>query len=151
MHKYSVSTPADVSLVATTAKTVVAIITGATRQCKILRYEVGFGSTTNTDAAVLIEVVRFTGADGTGTSATPTPTIPGQPVAISTAKVNYSVEPSTAVVISTNKITPQPGGTMVIPFDLGNEPQAGISQEIGLRLTAPQAQTTVRATIFFEE
>jgi hypothetical protein len=138
-------------LSAATAKTILAIITGATRRARIFRIELGFGSTTNTDAAVLYEIVRFTGADGTGTSVTPVALDPANPAAISTAKENYSAEPSTPVVLSTGKITPQPGGTLIIPFEPGVEPTAAVSTELGLRLTSPAAQSTVRATIYFEE
>lgn len=128
-----------------------ALITGATRRGRCYRYEIGFGSTTNTDGAVTVEIVRFTGADGTGTAVTPVAVDPANPAAISTAKENYSVEPSTPVVVSTNKITPQPGGTMIVPFEQGNEPIANISQELGIRLTSPQNQSAVRVTMWFEE
>lgn len=151
MHKYSISTAADRSLTATTAKTILAVITGATRRARIFRFEIGFGSTTNTDAAVLYEIVRFTGADGTGTAVTPVALDPANPAAIATAKENYTAEPASAVVLSTGKLTPQPGGTLIVPFEPGVEPTAAISTEIGLRLTAPQNQTTVRATLYFEE
>lgn len=151
MHKYSISTAADRSLSAATPKTVLAIITGATRRARIYRYELGFGSTTNTDGAVLVEIVRFTGADGTGTAVIPVAIDPANPAAISTAKENYSAEPSTAVVLSTNKITPQPGGTIIVPFEPGVEPTAAISTELGIRLTSPAAQSTVRCTIYYEE
>ena len=151
MHLFTISTPSDISLVAATAKTVAAIITPATRQCQIYRVEVSFNSTLVTDPAVLCEIVRFTGADGTGTAQTPANVLAGQPAALCSGKVNYTVEPSTPVPLDTARLSPQQGGTLIIPFDAGRQFQAGVSQEIGLRLTSGSALTGVRATLYYEE
>lgn len=151
MHKYTMSTSAERSLTAATAKTILAWINGSTRRCKMLRFELGFSSTTNTDAAVTYEIVRYS-ADGTGTAVTPVALDPANPAAIGTAKENYTVEPAGGTTAApSGKITPQPGGTLVIPFDLSNEPVAAISTLIGIRLTSPTNQSGVRCTMYVEE
>ena len=151
MHIYTITTAADRSLTAATPKTMLGWINPATRRSRALRFSLGFSSTTNTDGAVTVEIVRFTGADGTGSAVTPVPVDPGNPAAIATAKENYSAEPSTPVVLYTQKVTPQPGGTVEIPFDLAALPTAAVSNILGLRLTAPQSQSGIRATLWVEE
>lgn len=150
MHIYDIITAADVSLVAATAKTVLAWINGATRRSRVLEINVGFNSQTSTDAAVLLELVRFT-TDGTGTAVTPAASDTGNPAAIGTSKYNYSVEPTTATVVWVQRITPQQGGTMVYQIPMTRERVCPISNLIALRMTAAQAQSGVRATMQVEE
>jgi hypothetical protein len=150
MHIYDIITAADVSLVAATAKTVLAWINGATRRVRCLEIQVGFNSQTSTDQAVLIELVRFT-TDGTGTAVTPAASDPGNPAAIGTAKHSYSAEPTTATVIWNTRLTPQQGGTWTYQIPQTRERVCAVSNLIGLRLTSPQAQSNVRAAMQMEE
>jgi hypothetical protein len=151
MHIYRIGTTADVSLGAGVAKTILAWITGATRRAKLLEIQLGFNSQVSTDQAVLVEVVRFT-IDGTGTAVTPVADDPGNPAAIGTAKHSYSVEPTTpTVILPGQRITPQQGGTMILQLPFGREILCGVSGLFGIRLTAPNAQTGVRATMQVEE
>jgi hypothetical protein len=151
MHIYTIGTTADVSLTAATAKTILAWINGATRRSRILEVQLGFNSQTSTDQAVLIEVVRFT-TDGTGTAVTPVALDPGNPAAIGTAKYNYTVEPTTpTIVVPGQRITPQQGGTLIWQLPMTREILCPVSNLIGIRLTAPNNQSGVRATVTVEE
>jgi hypothetical protein len=150
MHIYDIITAADVSLVAATAKTVLAWINGATRRSRVLEINCGFNSQTSTDAAVLLELVRYT-TDGTGTAVTPAASDTGNPAAIGTAKYNYSAEPTTPTVVWVQRITPQQGGTLVYQIPMTRERFCPISNLIGLRMTSAQAQSGVRATMQVEE
>lgn len=150
MHIYDIITAADVSLVAATAKVVLAWINGATRRSRCLEINCGFNSQTSTDAAVLLELVRFT-TDGTGTAVTPAPCDPGNPASIGTAKYNYSADPTTATVLWVQRITPQQGGTLVYQIPMTRERVCAVSNVLGLRMTAAQAQSGVRATMQVEE
>lgn len=150
MHVYTIGTPAT-SLVAATAKTILAWINGATRRCKLLEVQLGFDSQTSTDHAVLIEVVRFT-TDGTGTGVTPAPVDPANPAAIGTAKHSYTVEPTTpTIVIPGQRLTPQQGGTLIWQLPMTREILCSVSNLIGIRLTSPQAQSNVSCTMTVEE
>jgi hypothetical protein len=149
MHIYDVTTAADVSLVAATAKTILSIINGSTRRSRVLEIQLGGFSIVQTDTPMLIELVRFT-TDGTGTSVTPVARDTGNPASIATAKYGYSVEPTTATVLWTTRLSPI-GGTLVIPISPDRFPVNPISNLIALRLTCAQAQSGVRGALCFEE
>lgn len=149
MHIYDVTTAADVSLVAATAKTVLAFINGATRRSRVLEIQIGGFSVTQTDQPVLIELVRFT-TDGTGTAATPVARDPGNPASIGTAKYTYTIEPTVPTVLFSTRLSPI-GGTLFIPMSPDRFPVCPISNLIALRLTAAQNQSGVRASLCVEE
>ena len=151
MHIYETGTAADVSLVATTAKTVLAWITPATRRCRILEVQLGFNSQTSTDQAVLIEVVRWT-TDGTGSAVTPVALDPGNPAALGSAKHSYTIEPTApTILVPGQRITPQQGGTLIWQMPMTRELYCAISNVIGIRLTAPNNQSGVRCSMTVEE
>lgn len=151
MHRYYTGTPADVSLAAGVAKTVLSWICGATRACQILEIHLGGNSIASTDTALLIEVVRFT-TDGTGTAQTPVLQPLGIPVAIGTSKYAYTVEPTVpTVLLPGNRLTPQQGGTLIWQMRQNGELTCPVSNLIGLRLTCAQAQSGIRASFLVEE
>lgn len=148
MHMYTLRS-GDVALVAATAKTVLALITGATRRAKVKELTIAFSSTTQTDAPVLVELVQFD-TDGTGTAATPVAVDRADPAAIATAKSNYTAEPTVnPAVLWETRMTPI-GGTLILQTPLGDEFKFSLSKTYALRMTAPQAQTA-RVVLKFEE
>lgn len=143
---YSAATGAAVALVATTAKTVLSVITPATFGADLTRLRLGFDGITATDKAVLVELVSYT-ADGTGTAGTVNQTAGRSITAGFTSKYNYSAEPTTATVLDSWLLTPI-GGLAVVDF--GSEsPDVAVSTVLGLRLTAPTSAVNCRATMWF--
>jgi hypothetical protein len=147
-HIYTVNNAADVALVAATAKTVIQLVTGATRKIWIKEMAIGFKSVTATDVPVLVQLVRQSTA-GTMTANTPAPDVEGHPAAISTAQEAATAEPTSGVVVKEWLITPI-GGQLVYQLPLGDEVEMAVSSKLGLLVTAPQAQSC-RAYIKFNE
>jgi hypothetical protein len=73
-------------------KTLLTLITPATRRARLKKMIIGF-SGAPADASSKFQLKRFT-TDGTGTAATPNPNDVGEPAALCTSKVNYTVEPT---------------------------------------------------------
>jgi hypothetical protein len=148
MHTYSVPFSA-VALVAATAKVVAAIITPATRRGRIIAVELGARSVTQTHAPMLLELVRFT-TDGTGTSVTPAPLEVANPAALSTAKKNYSADPTGSPVVVWNNALSPIGNTLIKEIPMTREIYAAVSSVLGFRITAPDNQTVDGALIYEE-
>lgn len=152
MPRYKISNASAISLTATTAKTVAAVSTPASRRAKLVGFSVSFNSTTSTNQSVLVEIIRTdaTGA-GTATSATPVPVDQAETAALCSGFVNYSAEPTTITVIDRKLITPV-GGTLIEPFEFLDQPVAAASSRLlGVRLTAPDAQSGIYCTLSYEE
>jgi hypothetical protein len=152
MPRYTITTTSNVSLSAATAKTIAAVSTSATRRAKLVGFEIGFDSTTATDNTVLVEIVRSDGtAAGTATSTTPVAIDQAETAALCSGFTNFTAEPTTLTVLKTVRITPV-GGTVIYPFEFSDCPIANASARVlGVRLTAAQAQSNVRATLTYEE
>lgn len=150
MLRYNINGQGNISLAATTAKTLAAFSTPSTRKARLLGFTVSFDSTTSTDGAVLVEVVRYTGTAGTSTSRTPVALDPDFPAALCTGQVDYTVEPGTPTVLYELRATPV-GGTLIVPFTPDEAPMIDPSQIMGIRCTSPQAQSNVRVSLTFEE
>lgn len=152
MPRYKISNATAISLAAATAKTVAAVSTPASRRAKLVGFSVSFNSTTSTNQSVLVEIIRTdaTGA-GTATSATPVPVDQAETAALCSGFVNYSAEPTTITVIDRKLITPV-GGTLIEPFEFLDQPVAAASSRLlGVRLTAPDAQSGIYCTLSYEE
>jgi hypothetical protein len=144
---YAAPVGAAVALVATTAKTILAVIASGQAGIDLRRLRIGFDGVTATDKAVLVELVRYP-ADGTGTAGTIAQTS-GRAIASTgfTTKYNYSVEPASATVLDKWLLTPQ-GGTVV--YDFGDDgPDAGITDLLAIRCTAPTSAVNATATMWF--
>ena len=153
MHQYGVES-GSVSLVAATAKTVWQWVTGSTRRSRLLEVGFSFVSTTATHIPVLAEL-RIQSTAGTSSAFTPTLSDQTDPAAISTARNVFTVEPTDVSLL-------QPGPWSVTPVGglfVYNWSQSladyniimAVSTRLGLRLTAPDAQTGVRAYGLFQE
>lgn len=140
MPDYTTKAAAAVSLTGTTAKSVLTVITGATRRVRIKRVTIGGLSVTATHAPGTVELVQFD-TDGTGTAATPTSLDAAETAAISTSKANYTVEPSGGAVIrSVFALSPQ-GVTMEKAFGPGEELVVPVSKVLAVRVTMPDNQS----------
>jgi hypothetical protein len=150
MYRYNINGETGINLAAATAKTVAAISTPSTRKARLLGFTAAWNSVTSTDASVLVEIVRYTTATGTGTLRTPRRIDPNQPAALCEGVVNYTAEPTVVEVAYETLATPV-GGTLIMPFVPEEALMAAVSQILGIRLTAPQAQTGMRISLTFEE
>ena len=97
---------------------------------------------------MLVELVQFD-TDGTGTSNTPSADDPAEPAALCSSKYAYTVEPTTNVAVKDSWLVP-PSGTLILQAAELREIRVPVSKVLGLRVTAPQAQTA-RASIKFRE
>jgi hypothetical protein len=143
---------AGAALSAATAKSAVNLISSATKSSRIVEIGVSFDGVTSSAVPVLVELCSSTqGAAGTCTAFTPL-LIRGlsTDAASFTAGINYTVEPTTLVVIKHWYISPLTG--VVLPYPLGREAE-GVStaatarKGMVLRLTAP---AIVNYKVFFE-
>jgi hypothetical protein len=154
MPRYTITTQTNVSLTASTPKTIAAVSTPATRRAKLVGVSVSFDSVTATDGSVLVEIVRSDGtAAGTATSRTPVPIDSAETAALCSGFVNYTAgnEPTAYTVVDEKRITPV-GGTLIEPFDFASQPMVGATNKLlGVRLTSQQALSNVRCTLTYEE
>lgn len=139
-----------VALVAATAKTVVMVVAPATRRAKLKGVSLGFRGVTSTDVPVKVEIVRSTQATaGTSSPQTPIAVDSADPAALCSGAKAFTAEPTVLTAIEEFSVTPT-GGTVILQIPLGDEPNCPVSNGLGVRLTAPQAQT-VDITLHFEE
>lgn len=148
MAQYAVS--GTFALTATTAKTVLRIMTPASRKGILRRIIVTDAQAGATDAGLLARILTG-GTDGTGTSVTPTP-LNAAAACVSTAKANYTVEPTGSPVEVWRTAVPSGGGIDVV-LDGEQGLQVAHSSAIALELTAANTRgsNTVGATLIFEE
>jgi hypothetical protein len=146
---YTVTTGA-VALVAATAKTVAEVTTGAGVTNAWVGFDVTFDGVTATNVPVKVEIVSYTGAS-TGTAFTPL-RANGEAqnvAAVSTAKINDTVEPTTPTVRRTWFIPPTSG--VLWQFPLGREiGYMPVSSIYGIRCTAANG-VNVAINLDFEE
>ena len=139
MSLWAATTSSDVSLSATTAKTVIGIKAPSNAVVYIRNAHVNFESVTASDAVALIELVTGA-ADGTGTSETPVNYNRSHTAASSfTAKSNYTVEPASLTVLKAWQYPVQ--GAVDIPLPLLVPIQTAAGGFVGIRVTTPQAQS----------
>jgi hypothetical protein len=119
------------------AKTVIAITAPAQFGVNWMAYELSFDGSTSTATPARIELCTFTAA----TAGTPgsSPTIvnsAGQRVTTGfTAGSNYSAEPTVLAPFKTFYF-PQYGGTGIVQFTPGQEPDSAVSQGFAIRVTS---------------
>lgn len=153
---YSVSTSADVALVAATAKTVLAVLAPAQFGVDLRGFEIAFDGITTTDKPVLVELCSFTAATNStpGTANTNESANIAQIYgrAITTGFTAFSGSTSEPTVITPFKImrvTPN-GGTYDYDWPLGETPDSPVSQGFLVRCTAPTTAVNVRASLRWE-
>ncbi|HMV67849.1 MAG TPA: hypothetical protein PKA64_13450 [Myxococcota bacterium] len=140
---------ASSGLSAATAKTILAVLAPAQFGVNWLRYEISFDGATSTAVPALIELCSLTGATaGTSTAVTVQQVAGSTITAGFTAGTNYTAEPTVLTAFSAFTL-PVYGGTGIVPFTPGQEPNSVVSQGFAIRVTAPAA-VNARATAWFE-
>lgn len=144
----SVTTSADVALVAATAKTVLQLVAASNHRVRVPRWGVAFEGTTTTAEPVLVRLLRQTTA-GTMSAATPVKTDDSLGETLqTTAQYNASAEPTAGDVLFTWKVHPQTAYEKV--YVMGTEVIIGGGDRLGIECTAP-ANVDCRAFFDFEE
>lgn len=153
---YSVSTSADVALVATTAKTVLAVFAPAQFGVDLRGFEIAFDGVTTTDKPVLVEICACTFATNStpGTANTNETAnivqIYGRSVTTGFSAFSGSTsEPTVQTQWKLLRITPN-GGTYDYDWPLGETPDSPVSNGFTIRCTAPTSAVNVRASVRFE-
>lgn len=137
------------ALAAATAKTVLAVLAPAQFGVNWLRYEISFDGATSTAVPALIELCTLTGATaGTSTAVTVQQVAGSTITAGFTSGTNYTAEPTVLTPFDTFTL-PVYGGTGIVPFTPGQEPNSVVSQGFAIRVTAP-ATVNCRASMWFE-
>ena len=138
------------ALTAATAKTVLAFLAPATFAANWLRYEISFDGATSTAVPAKIELCQLSGATaGTSTAVTVVQVAGVAITAGFTAATNYTAEPTVLTAFSTFTL-PVYGGTGIVPFTPGQEPDSrAVSQGFAIRVTAPAA-VNCTASAWFE-
>ncbi len=153
---YSVSTSADVALVATTAKTVLFVLAPATFGMDLRGFEIAFDGVTTTDKPVLVEICTTTGATnstpGTANTNENANIVQIYGRAVTTGFIAGSActsEPTVLVQWKLLRVTPN-GGTYDYDWPLGETPDNDVSKGFAIRCTAPTNAVNVRASVRFE-
>lgn len=148
MARYELS--GTFALTANTAKTVVRVMTPASRKLTLRRMEIVDRLAGASDSGLLYRLVSA-GTDGTGTTATPTP-LNDAKACLSTAKLNYTVEPTGSPTEVERGAVPAGGGT-VQTYEGDEGIEVPHSSAIALELTGVQARGSdmVGVKFIFEE
>jgi hypothetical protein len=141
-------TPADVALVAATAKTVLQITAPANQRLVITRFGVYFDGVVSSNTPVVVELCRQSTAGAGGTTATPTKHCVGTETLQATGLYGITTEPTTGDVIARYRVHPQQGWQEFEPLD--GRIEVGGGTRLGIRLTAAQI-VNASAQFFYEE
>jgi len=133
------------ALAASTAKTLVQLVTPATCRARLAEFGVSFDGVTASNPPVAVDLIRQT-TPGTATAFTPVPFDPAATAADTSANVNATVEPTAGSILGSWLVTPA-GGLLVVQFPLDDEPVVGASGYLGLRVT-PGAAIAANATAY---
>lgn len=143
----SLTTSAEVALVAATAKTVLQLVAPANTVLAVGGFELSFDGVSNTAEPVIIQLLRQTTA-GTMTSRTPLKTKDRSTALAATGQENATANPTAGDILKTFHVHPQAG--VIYPFNIDGEIEIAGGARLGLNLTAP-ANVNCLATINFEE
>jgi hypothetical protein len=145
--QYSVSTGANSFTAA--AHTAIEINPGSSMPAELVAMDISSPYlTSGTPISVLVELVSNT-ASGTGTGYTPKKFGQAVGTALSTTKINDSVEPSTPTVVMGWELV-FPAGPFSYQWPLGREYFLGVSTFNAIRVT-PSATITLVVNAVFEE
>lgn len=149
MHRYTTLSDAA-TLVAATAETLLQLVTPSTRRAKIVGFTLSLKSVTASDVPVDIEFLLQTTA-GTASAATPEADDRADPAALCTAQKTFTVEPTASTILRRFSLTPV-GGLIVCDLEaMGKVIKMLVSTRVGMRVTAPQAQSNVHAELWHQE
>lgn len=141
MHIYRTGF-SGVSLASGTAKTLVQLVTPATRRAKIIEISFSAASVTATDPAVLLELLIQTTA-GTSSAGTIALMDQADPAALCSTVVSVTAEPTGTTPAGAGPFYTTPvGGLLVYQSPQGFELEMLVSTRVGLRATAGSALTS---------
>jgi ABC-type phosphate transport system permease subunit len=148
MHRYTTPSVAS-ALSAATAKTLIQLVTGATRRASITGFTLGFSSVTASDAPVLCELLLQTTA-GTASAATPQPDDQADPAAIVTAQ--NTVTRSLRHLRSCRFLLTPVAWLIICDLEaMGKVLRMLVSTRVGFRVTSPAAQSNAWAELWHQE
>lgn len=145
---FSLATPAEVALVAATAKTVLQVVSASNVIVAIQEVMVTFDGVSNTAEPAVIKILRQTTA-GTMTSTTPLKTKDRSTALSTTGQRNASAEPTAGDILAMFHVHPQAGVIHSLSLPDGEIEMAG-GTRLGIEITAP-ANVNCLATIKGEE
>lgn len=144
--RYSIATPADVALAAATAKTVLGVRAPASFGLSLSKWSIAFNGVTASAVPVNVELCSWSSTStGTSTAATAVQTAGRAIVHGTTGGYNFTVEPTTLVVLKSYLITPN-GGLVIEEFAPDGEYDNDVSAGFAIRCTAA-AIVSVRASL----
>ena len=131
----------EVSLVASTAKTVLGLAAAANHRVHVNKVLVGFKGTAVSNEPVTVELIRFTG-DGTGSAGTlQKRDADASETPEASFKYNYSAEPTGVTVLESFPLHPQGLWGETLPIELPIPVSGG--DFWGIRCTADDAVTVM--------
>lgn len=131
-----------------TLTTVAQLVAAANRRVKVLGISVTFNGTVNTNAPVLVELLRQS-STGTSTIATPSKIDPSQAESLLTGGLQlFTAEPTPGDIVDAWYIHPQAG--VINPLPMGQEHKIGGAGRLGLRVTSTNS-VLCTAALRFEE
>lgn len=151
MAALNLSVPSgEVSLTASTAKTVITARAPAQQMLRILGVEIFGKGISNTDTPIKIEVSRITTDGGTASTITPSPNDDDYTATPQgTYKGNYTSEPVTyGANLRIWEVHPQT--SLIYMFPMGQEIILKNNNEIGFRATSGQTET-ISINLIIEE
>lgn len=142
------TTESEEALAAATAETVLQVVAAANHPIALKSVQVSFDGTSASAEPVVVLLVRQTGA-GTSVAATPREETAYGITIQTTARIDFSVEPtSDDSVLRRWNVHPQSG--VMEKFGPDDEIIIGSSGRVGIKVTAP-AIVNVQASISWEE
>lgn len=140
-----------VTLVASTTRTLVQVVAGASKPLRIKEVGISFNGTDASLTPIQVDLCRQSTA-GTSSALTLLEQEEAREAPMATARNGFSsTEPTTGDIIRTWQVTPA-GGLLVVQFPLGDEPIVAASGRLALRAITGAATTPSAASyIVFDE
>jgi hypothetical protein len=153
---YSLTTTANVALVAATVKTIICVIAPASFGIDLKKLHIGFDGVTAADKSIMIDICTSTLATnstpGTNNTTGVVNQIYGRAITAGfTGFFASTLEPTVLTPVWSWPLTPN-GGTALYDIPLGDTLDTPVSTGIAVRVTpnASLVSTNCRATLFFE-
>lgn len=136
------------ALTAATAKTVISATAPAQFGVNWYGYEISFDGATSTAVPARIELCTFTAATAGTSTAVTIVNSGGQRVTTGfTSGTNYTAEPTVLATMDSFYL-PVYGGTGIVFFPQGKEPDSAVSQGFAIRVTAPAGVNCIASMWF---
>jgi hypothetical protein len=146
MSLYGVNVSGE-SLAAATTETLIQGVAGA-KKIELVRWGVSFNGVTNTDAPVLVELIRLSSA-GTSAAFVPVKLNPSDDAPLMTARTSHTAEPTNGDVLERHYVTPA-GGNLVLQYAYDERVSVAAVGRLGIRVQA-SAIVSAAAFMIFDE